>query len=1056
MKPVMAPPSGAAADEISSLISTLQRAEQRLEDLTAGEVDVVLDSQGRTFLLRRAQHELRDIENAKQAAILSALPTHIALLDTQGTIVSVNEAWRGFSEANALRQPNYGVGLNYLAVCDAALGNGATEGRHAAAGIRAVLGGKRQQFSIEYACHSPQSKRWFLLTVTPLAGGNHSGAVVMHTNVTAQREVNEQLRASESRFRQMAENIRDVFFLRDANDNRLLYISPAYEEIWGRSCESLYAVQDSWFEAIHPDDRASVAEFNRIGRPAEAYEVEYRIMRPDGSIRWIVTRSFPVHDDAGNISRIAGVSKDITDRIQAMQALRESERRFSDLLANVALAAVMLDCDARITYCNECLLRLSGWRHEEVIGRDWFEIFSPPEVGDMKSALLARFSNMSEAWDQESVIVTRSGEHRLIHWNSSLLRSGNGHVIGTASIGEDITEKRLAESRLKRMNRVYAVLSGINSLIVRVRDREELFKAACQIAIEHGQFKLVWIGVVDRKAMTITSAASAGLRVDLPALIGEPFPTVNAVSLLGDSKTARAVREGKPVVTNEICGDTTVIFTRERIQRGIVSMATLPLLVSGEAVGALTLYAEEVDFFDEEEMKLLTELAGDIAFAMDHIDKRDRLDYLAFYDVLTGLANRHLFLERVAQHVRAAVTGAHTLAVFLIDLERFKNINDSFGQVAGDDLLRQVAAWLADNLTDVNLLARVGTDHFAAVLPIVAKEGNLTQLLEKKIDAFLEHPFRLNDGVFRIAAKVGIALFPDDGDNADTLLKNAEAALKKAKATGHRYLFYTQNMTEAVAAKVTLENRLRQALEKHEFVLHYQPKVELATGRLVGAEALIRWNDPQTGLVAPGKFIPILEETGLIFEVGRWALNQAIGDYLRWCDAGLPAVPVAVNVSPLQLRQRAFVDEIKRAVGVDARAASGLELELTESLIMEDVTRSIASLQAIRAVGVAIAIDDFGTGFSSLSYLAKLPVDTLKIDRAFIIDMVSGSQGLALVSTIINIGQSMRLNVVAEGVETEEQSRLLRLLKCDQAQGFLFSKALPAEQFAARFLAAPQ
>jgi diguanylate cyclase (GGDEF)-like protein len=484
-------------------------------------------------------------------------------------------------------------------------------------------------------------------------------------------------------------------------------------------------------------------------------------------------------------------------------------------------------------------------------------------------------------------------------------------------------------------------------------------------------------------------------------------------------------------------------------------MAILPLLVADAAVGVLALYADEIEFFHEEELALLAELAGDIAFAIDHIDNQERLDYLAYYDDLTGLANRRLFLERVAQYLRSAASDGHKLAVFLMDLERFKNINDSLGRPAGDALLRQAAEWLTLYAGDANLLARIDADHFALVLPQVRKDGDVTRLLEKTMAAFLEHPFRLNDAVFRISATVGVAVFPDDGADAETLFGNAEAALKKAKVAGERYLFYTQKMTEAVAGKLTLENQLRQALDNEEFVLHYQPKVNLASGKLTSAEALIRWNDPRTGLVPPGRFIPILEETGLIYEVGRWALRQAVADYLRWRAAGLPAVRIAVNVSPLQLRNRGFIDEIRQVIGIDARAAAGLELEITESLIMEDVKGTIGSLQAIRALGVTVAVDDFGTGFSSLSYLAKLPVDTLKIDRSFIIEMTAAQAGLALVSTIITLAHSLKLKVVAEGVETEEQSRLLRLLACDEMQGFLFSKPVPAEIFETRFLAVP-
>jgi len=258
-------------------------------------------------------------------------------------------------------------------------------------------------------------------------------------------------------------------------------------------------------------------------------------------------------------------------------------------------------------------------------------------------------------------------------------------------------------------------------------------------------------------------------------------------------------------------------------------------------------------------------------------------------------------------------------------------------------------------------------------------------------------------------------------------------------------LFFTPEMNTHVAETLALESRLRAALDFDQFVLHYQPKVNLASGKLSGVEALIRWNDPQSGLAPPAHFIPILEETGLIYAVGRWALLKALEDNRRWRTAGLTPVRIAVNVSPLQLRRRGFVDEIRQAVGTGAQAASELELEITESVIMEDIDHSIATLHEIRALGVTIAIDDFGTGFSSLSYLSRLPVDTLKIDRSFIIEMTAGPQGLALVSTIISLAHSLNLKVVAEGVETEEQTRLLRLLNCDEMQGFFFSKPLPSQ-----------
>jgi diguanylate cyclase (GGDEF)-like protein/PAS domain S-box-containing protein len=1034
--------------ELSVLIKALRETDQRLEELTHGEIDTVADREGRSFLLHRAQGQLRYTEAAKQAAILNALPAHIVLLDTQGIILSANDAWSKFPTSSVLLDGRYAVGFNYLERCENAKGKGAADAHKVAAGIRSVLQGEQADFSIEYSCQTLTGPRRFLLTVTPLTDDRPKGAVVMHVDVTAERQTEENLRLSESRFRQMAKYISDVFFLQNLDGSQIFYVSPAYEKIWGRTCESLCANPSAWVDSIHPDDRATVVEELRRRRKT-GFEYEFRIIRPDGDIRSVHTRGFPILDDDGNAYRTAGVVTDVTERNLVALDLRESERRFGDLLQNVDLASVMLDRDARITYCNEYFLRLSGWRLEEVLGKDWFELFTvsqPSSACDFFALLSAASPAMRS---RETELITRSGERRLMRWNNSVLRSGDGPVIGSASIGEDITERKQAEARIAYLNRVYAMLSGINTLIVRVRDRHELFKEACQIAVEVGGFRISVIGTVDPGTMRLVPVALAGKDEKTVVAVKGILSRVDAAPT---PLVTQAISEKKAVVSNDSQHDPRAVFGERQVEFAIQSIAVFPLLVSGEAIGVLALYAGESDFFHAEEIELLSGLTRDIAFAIDHIEKQERLDYLAYYDVLTGLANRNLFLERVAQYMRGATSAGHKLALFMIDLERFKNINDSFGQAAGDSVLRQSAKWLTDYVGDASLVTRVSADRFAVVLPKVQQDGDLAGLIENTNAAFLNHPFQMNGAVLRIAAKVGVALYPDDAADADTLFKHAEAALKKAKASGDRYLFYTQKMTDMVAGKLSLENHLRQALENEEFVLHYQPKVDLSTGAVMGAEALIRWNDPRTGLVAPDRFIPILEETGLIYEVGRWALRMAIEDYLRWRSEGLAAVRIAVNVSPLQLRNRGFLAQIEQAIAVDPHAAAGLELEITESLIMDDVKHNITTLQAIRDMGVTLAIDDFGTGFSSLSYLAKLPLHTLKIDRSFIVDMAVGMEGLALVSAIIILAHSLKLKVVAEGVETEEQSGLLRMLKCDEMQGYLFSKPVAADIFQTRFL----
>jgi diguanylate cyclase (GGDEF)-like protein len=618
-------------------------------------------------------------------------------------------------------------------------------------------------------------------------------------------------------------------------------------------------------------------------------------------------------------------------------------------------------------------------------------------------------------------------------------------------VARDRTERKGAEDRLKRLNRLYAMVTGISASMVRVRDRADLFNRSCQTAVEHGEFEMAWIAIVDPNENRIVPVAWAGLDEPVMSAIEGHFSSSEG-TLDGKTLAARAIREKAAVVSNDVQNDESLIFGKMHAASGVRSLAVLPLIVSDNAVGVFALYTSKPEFFDAAGLLLLTELAGNVAFAIDHLERQERLDRLSYYDTLTGLANRRSFLERVTQYMLSAADEGHKMAVFLIDLERFKKLNDSLGRSAGDALLKQVAEWLAQNAENVNLVARLDADHFAVVLPKVMYEANVARVLEKTIAGFMKHEFSLNDAVYRMAAKIGVAVFPDDGTDADTLFNNAEAALKKAKASRDRYLFYAQKMTETVAISVGIENRLRRALEREEFVLHYQPKVNIVSGKLTGAEALIRWNDPVSGLTLPGRFIPILEETGLIHDVGRWALRKAIEDYQRWRNDGLPAVRIAVNVSPLQLRNQNFVAEIQQAVSVAADAAAGLQLEITESVIMQDVNHSVGSLLAIRALGVTIAIDDFGTGFSSLNYLTKLPVDTLKIDRSFVVEMVSATGGLTLASVIINLAHALKLNTVAEGVETEEQLRQLRLLGCDEMQGYLFGKPVPVESFEQKYL----
>jgi diguanylate cyclase (GGDEF)-like protein len=607
-----------------------------------------------------------------------------------------------------------------------------------------------------------------------------------------------------------------------------------------------------------------------------------------------------------------------------------------------------------------------------------------------------------------------------------------------------ILEEQVRErtAKVTRLNRVYAVLSGINTLIVRVHDRQELFNEACRIAVEHGNFRMAWIGIFDAATEDVTPVAWAGESVEELTRIKS---SARDDTPQGKGAVGRAIRERHPVFNNDI---TAHGFggpgLKEILKLGFRSQITLPLLVDQTVAGTLTMYAGEPNFFDEEELRLLTELAGDISFALDHIAKEEKLNYLAYYDALTGLPNRTLFCDRVDNLIRSHVARPECVAIVMLDVERFRFVNDSLGRTAGDALLKQIAERLRNALGNDGSVARTGSNTFAISRAGVAAGANVVHTLEEKIFYDLSRPFTVGGQELRLAFKCGIALSPEDGGDAESLFRNAEAALQKAKGSGDKYVFYAPQMNARVAEILSLENRLRIAVVDEQFVLHYQPRVDLAGNRITGLEALIRWISPEMGLVPPAQFIPILEETGMILEVGQWVLRQAAEDQRRWRKLGLNPPRVSVNISPLQLRQQGFVDSVLKVIAADPDNPAEIDLEITESVIMEDVEESIAKLSVIKAMGVGIEIDDFGTGYSSLSYIARLPITALKIDRSFIAEMANSDDNMMIVSTIVSLAHELHLRVVAEGVETGEQRGILKLLKCDEMQGYLFSRPLPA------------
>ena len=444
-----------------------------------------------------------------------------------------------------------------------------------------------------------------------------------------------------------------------------------------------------------------------------------------------------------------------------------------------------------------------------------------------------------------------------------------------------------------------------------------------------------------------------------------------------------------------------------------------------------------------------------------HKEAEQNLVQMTNYDVLTGLPNRFLFLDRLGHAVSQSARSHRMIAVMLLDIDNFKNINDTLGHTHGDLLLQDIADRLRRCVRMDDTLARIGGDEFAIVLEGVSEIEEIALIAQKIVDIF-SLPFTPSSQEIYVTPSVGISIYPMDGRDSDSLLKNADAAMYTAKEYGRNHFrFYTTDMNALAIQRFAMEGALRRAMEREEFTLHYQPQVDIKSGRVIGVEALMRWNHPERGLVPPGEFIPLLEENNLIIPIGEWVLRTACAQCRAWQDAGLPPLRMAVNLSARQFRQDNLVemiDSILRETGISPKL---LELELTEGLLMENISETSLILGQLKSRGVQVAIDDFGTGYSSLSYLKRFPIDRLKIDRSFVRDIITDSNDAAIAVAIISLGRSLGLSVIAEGVETREQLEFLGVQKCDEYQGYYFSRPVSPEEIVCLFkpekpLLAPQ
>ncbi|WIW47341.1 GAF domain-containing protein [Bradyrhizobium sp. 62B] len=618
---------------------------------------------------------------------------------------------------------------------------------------------------------------------------------------------------------------------------------------------------------------------------------------------------------------------------------------------------------------------------------------------------------------------------------------------------ERAEEKARTEAQKERLRRMFAALSATNEAIMRAKSRAELFDLVCLAASNGAKFTSTTIALARADSDQLEIVASAGPSADTTRNVRL---SIDPERPEGRGMSGTAFRTRQPCISNDYLNDQRVSAFHAVVRGdGARSGAAFPLIVHDQAVGVMIYMSTEPATFTIEFVELLQRLADNVAFAVENFDRADaknqadeRIEYLASHDSLTDLPNRETFNALLRQAIATAERHDHRFAVLFIDLDRFKVINDSLGHEAGDLLLLEVANRLRGALRASDVVARLGGDEFVVILDQCGEIDDV-QHIATELLAALAQPMELAGHECHTTASIGIAMYPANGSDAQTLTKNADMAMYLAKEDGKNgYRFFSKEVKTQSIERLSLESALRRALERGQFSLNYQPKVEMETGQITGVEALLRWSHPELGNVSPAQFIPLAEETGLIVPIGRWVLNEACAQAMAWQRRGLLPLSMAVNLSPRQFADEHLLQDVDEALAASGMSPVLLQLEVTESMMMRNVGRALKVLDAIQSRGIRLAIDDFGTGYSSMSLMKHFPIDTIKIDRSFVRDLPQDSEDQAIAQAIISMGKALGMTVVAEGVENAEQEAFLRTHGCDEMQGFLISKPVPAREMA--------
>ncbi len=790
--------------------------------------------------------------------------------------------------------------------------------------------------------------------------------------------------------RHVADHVEMVVWEADA-DARLVYLNPGCLKTVSELPE--INILD-WLQFVHPDDRAeTVAVVQQARSMHREYQLEYRVVRGDGSLRWMRSTAAPRFHADGSLKGYIGTLVDVSAHHDARARLMQSEAEHRLLTENAHDMISHSDADNVYVYASPSHKDTLGYEPQELIGTRLYDYIHPDDLaagreaarqGEPRRLYNVRFRHKNGSW------VWLGASTR------TMRDSQTGQKLGVVSIARDITAQLEAERELAR--------------------REERFRSLTSLSSDW-----YWETDADIRFTFFSEGIYHRLRIDAQQLLGSSFDShVQDRNAPGFVACMEAVKARRPFHD--------LIYPAEwAAHPGIVRF----LRISGEPFS---------------ENGVFCGYRGVSRDVTHEVRTARALERLATCDALTELPNRSMLEKRLKERLTNPREGVCE-AVFFIDLDNFKEVNDSLGHAAGDALLKEIAARLRQCVRPDDMVARLGGDEFVVLAE--CRNGDTSAIsIAEKLSMALDTPVIIAGHEVKAGASVGISMYPQDGDTSEALLQNADTALYRAKASGgNAYCFFTPEMGEASRARLLLQGALRHALERDEFEVFYQPRLNLRTMEMTGMEALLRWTHPQLGAVPPAQFIPLAEESGLIDEIGGWVIQHAAAQAQQWSARYRKPLKVSVNLSARQLRSRKLLALVRQALQASGLPASQMELELTESGLMEDPELAAGLLKELKTLGLRLSVDDFGTGYSSLAYLCRFPLDSLKLDRSFLLQQAGAVNTWKLAEAIINLAHTLNLSVVAEGVETEEHLKFLSNTSCDEVQGSCISKPLSPLEF---------